>query len=160
AWRYRDWVIAALNLDMSYDAFLSEQLAGDLLENEKSGSGHEPFVATGFLTVGLKLPVEANRINLALEVADGQLELTARAFLGLSLTCARCHDHPTDPITSRDYYAMAGIFTSTSSLAASADAGWRGPAQLLERSLATPEELKQVSEYETRLKELKEQLKE
>jgi hypothetical protein len=161
AWRYRDYVMGALNADMPYDRFIREQLAGDLLPtDEDEKREHELIVATGFLTVGPRLAVEPNRPRLALEIADEQVELTTRVFLGLTVACAHCHDHKTDPISQRDYYALAGIFSSTASLAESAEGMRRDTPRWLERSLATTEQLREVSEFESRFTELKEKLQE
>jgi hypothetical protein len=161
AWRYRDYVINAFNADKPYDAFIREQLAGDLLLDIESPSP-EQLTATGFLLVGTRLPLEVNRTKLLLEIADEQVDLTSRVILALTISCARCHDHPSDPVTTREYYGLAGIFTSTSSLADPEEGrrGARGPVRWRECSLATKEELALLSDFETTFAELKEQLKE
>jgi cytochrome c553 len=113
AWRYRDWVIAAFNEDKPFDAFIREQLAGDL---EKAGNDRrraELAVATGFLALGSKTHNTQNRQQFVVDLADEQIEVTSQAFLGLTIACARCHDHKFDPISQRDYYALSGIFQST-----------------------------------------------
>ena len=159
AWRYRDYLINALNADRPYDQFIREQLAGDLLADKDEAIARERIIATGFLLAGVRLPPEPNRNRLALEVADQQLDLVTRTFLGLTVSCARCHDHKTAPITMHDYYALNGIFTSTSSFKEGTGEGRRGSARLLECSLATRDELKALSEYESRWDELKSQLR-
>ncbi len=114
AYRYRDYVVNAFNKDKPYDQFLIEQLAGDLLP----GSGDrdqtaERVIATGFLMIGPKALAETDKEQSRLDVVDDQIDVTGRALLGLTLGCARCHDHKFDPIPTQDYYALAGIFRST-----------------------------------------------
>ncbi len=114
AWRYRDYVIESFNRDKPFDQFVREQVAGDLL-----GQGNptdEQLIATGFLAIGPKPLNQGNDRLFALEVIDEQIDATTRAFLGLTVACARCHDHKFDPIPTEDYYAMAGIFRSTTTL--------------------------------------------
>ena len=113
AWRYRNWVIDAINADLPFDRFLTEQLAGDLLPYDSLQQRDSQRVAAGFLVVGPKVllgvPVEQQRMD----VADEHIDTLGRAIFGQTLGCARCHDHKFDPIPTRDYYALAGIFTST-----------------------------------------------
>jgi hypothetical protein len=114
AWRYRDYVIESFNRDKPFDQFVREQVAGDLL-----GQGNptdEQLIATGFLAIGPKPLNQGNDRLFSLEVIDEQIDATTRAFLGLTVACARCHDHKFDPIPTEDYYAMAGIFRSTTTL--------------------------------------------
>jgi len=113
AWRYRDYVIGAFNADKPYDEFLREQIAGDLLpaNNERARAEHE--VATGYLALGAKSQNEQNPRQYALDVADEQIDALSQGILGMTIACARCHDHKFDPIPQREYYAMAGIFLST-----------------------------------------------
>lgn len=113
AWRYRDWVIASFNKDKPYDQFVREQIAGDLLPANKDHTKADQIIATGFLALGSKAHDAENRGQFILDVVDEQIEATTRAFLGLTVACARCHDHKIDPIPQRDYYALAGIFRST-----------------------------------------------
>ncbi|HMC10292.1 MAG TPA: DUF1549 and DUF1553 domain-containing protein, partial [Pirellulaceae bacterium] len=119
AWRYRDYVVAAFNRDKPYDQFLLEQLAGDLLP-APTGSGpedlavkHERLIATGFLSLGPKVLAEVDAKKMEMDIIDEQVDTFGRAILGLTLGCARCHDHKFDPIRTDDYYALAGIFKST-----------------------------------------------
>ncbi len=116
AWRYRDYVIDAFNQDKPYDRFLREQLAGDLLQASTPQERAELRVATGYLAVGSKSPRETDLRKLVLEIADEQIDAVSRGVLGVSIACARCHDHKFEPISQRDYYALAGIFTSTETL--------------------------------------------
>ena len=113
-WRYRDWVIRSLNNDMPYDDFIVHQLAGDLLPNPNGENVYgDGLVATGFLCMGNYDDQESDKDRLYSEVADDQIDVVTRQFLGLTVSCARCHDHKFDPIPTSDYYAMAGIFMST-----------------------------------------------
>ncbi len=113
AWRYRDWAIASFNADKPYDQFVREQIAGDLLPAEDDRKRADQVIATGFLALGSKAHDAENRGQFILDVVDEQIEATTRAFLGLTVACARCHDHKLDPIPQRDYYALSGIFRST-----------------------------------------------
>jgi hypothetical protein len=116
AWRYRDYVIDAFNRDKPYDLFVTEQLAGDLMPAEGDVQRAERLIATTFLNVGPKMLSERDKEKLALDVVDEQLDTLGKAFLGMTLGCARCHDHKFDPIPTADYYAMAGILRSTVTL--------------------------------------------
>jgi cytochrome c553 len=110
AYRYRDYVVQAFNADKPYDQFIMEQLAGDLLP----GAGDaERIIATGFLMIGPKALAEADIEGSRMDIVDDQIDTTGRAFLGLTLACARCHDHKFDPIPATDYYSLAGIFRGT-----------------------------------------------
>jgi Protein of unknown function (DUF1553)/Protein of unknown function (DUF1549)/Planctomycete cytochrome C len=113
AWRYRDWVIASFNADKPYDRFVREQIAGDLLPAEDDRRRADQLIATGFLALGSKAHDAENHGQFVLDVIDEQIEATTRAFLALTVACARCHDHKMDPISQRDYYALSGIFRST-----------------------------------------------
>lgn len=113
AWRYRDWVIRALNDDMAYDRFVRLQLAAD----EILGTSRQDMVALGFLGIG---PVYHKDARLSKEVIttlctddwDERIDTVSRAFLGLTVACARCHDHKFDPISMKDYYGLQGVFAS------------------------------------------------
>ena len=113
AWRYRDYVIAAFNSDKPYDRFVKEQLAGDLLPAANEKHKGEGQIATGLLAIGPKNLSERNRLQFTMDLVDEQIDALSQAFLGLTVACARCHDHKFDPIPSKDYYALAGIFRST-----------------------------------------------
>ena len=117
AWRYRDYVIDSFNKDKPYDRFVQEQIAGDLLSTQRDSPRIEMLIATGFLTLGPKSLNERNQLKFEMDVVDDQIDTTGRAFLGLTVGCARCHDHKFDPIPTSDYYALAGIFRSTDTLA-------------------------------------------
>tara|TARA_R110002095_G_scaffold216429_1_gene213709 strand:+ start:86489 stop:89473 length:2985 start_codon:yes stop_codon:yes gene_type:complete len=113
AWRYRDYVIQAFNEDKPYNEFVREQIAGDLLPYENDDERTRNIVATGFLVMGAKMLSERDKEKLRMDVVDEQIDVTGRAFMGMTLGCARCHDHKFDPIPMTDYYALAGIFRST-----------------------------------------------
>jgi hypothetical protein len=113
AWRYRDYVIDAVNADVPFDRFITEQIAGDLLPAKDDAERARLLVATGFLAFGAKGLNEFNKEQFAADVADEQLDAVTRAVMATSVACARCHDHKTDPFSMEDYYAMAGIFKST-----------------------------------------------
>ena len=115
AWRYRDYVIDAFNRDLPYDRFLTEQIAGDLLESDSPAERDRHRIATGFLALGAK-PAKAMNDNFEMDVVADQIEVVGTGLLGLGIGCARCHDHKFDPIPTRDYYAMAGFFTSSETL--------------------------------------------
>jgi hypothetical protein len=113
AWRYRDYVIDAFNGDKPIDEFFREQIAGDLLPYQNDHDRAMKQVATGFLAVGARSLNERNSKQFALDTADEQIDTFSQAMLGITVACARCHDHKFDPIPQRDYYALAGIFMST-----------------------------------------------
>ncbi|MEZ5351170.1 MAG: PSD1 and planctomycete cytochrome C domain-containing protein [Bryobacteraceae bacterium] len=116
AWRYRDYVIDSFNADKPYDRFVTEQLAGDLLPAKGTGERNTNLIATGFLALGAHDLNEQDRRQNEMDRIDEQINVTTKAFLGLTVGCARCHDHKFDPIPTKDYYALAGIFRSTSML--------------------------------------------
>jgi hypothetical protein len=118
AWRYRDYVIDSFNRDIPYDRFIREQIAGDLLPAETPGEVNvRGLVATGFLALGPKLIAEQDKVKMFYDIVDEQIDVTSRAFLGLTVACARCHDHKFDPISTKDYYSLASIFASSKQLA-------------------------------------------
>jgi hypothetical protein len=116
AFRYRDYVIRSLNADLPYDNFLVEHLAGDLMERPRRHPVerfNESIIATGFLYLGegTHSPVDVREEEM--RRVDNQIDVISKAFLGLTVACARCHDHKFDPIASRDYYALAGFLHSS-----------------------------------------------
>jgi cytochrome c553 len=116
AFRYRDYVIAAFNRDTPYDDFVREQMAGDLLPADDQAQQDEQLTGTGFLVVGPKVLADRDTEKRKMDVVDEQIDAVGRTFLGLTIACARCHDHKFDPIPTADYYALAGIFSSTRTL--------------------------------------------
>lgn len=109
AWRYRDYIVDAFNANKPFDRLLIEQLAGDLVV----GANRETLTATGYLVLGAKVLAEPDREKLVMDTIDEQIDATGKAFLGMTLGCARCHDHKFDPIKQVDYYSLAAIFKST-----------------------------------------------
>ena len=115
-WRYRDYVINAFNSDKPYDQFVREQVAGDVLEFRDDLQRREQVIATGFLAIGPWALVDQDKTQLQMDIVDNQLDTIGRAVLGITIGCARCHDHKFDPLPQREYYALAGIFRSTRTL--------------------------------------------
>ncbi len=113
AWRYRNWVIHAVNANMPFDRFVLEQIAGDALPFDSTEQRDQQRIAAGFLVVGAKVLLGNDPMRQRMEVADEQIDTIGRTFLGLTLGCARCHDHKFEPVPRADYYALAGILTST-----------------------------------------------
>ncbi len=116
AYRYRDYVVRQLNADLPYDEFVIQQLAGDLLATDSIEQRRENLTATGFLVLGPKMLAEQDKPKLVADLVDEQIDTLGQSLLGLTLGCARCHDHKFDPINATDYYALAGVFHSTKSM--------------------------------------------
>ena len=116
AWRYRDYVIDAFNDDMPYDQFVREQIAGDLLPSDIPGvPNRRGITATGFLALGPKALAQQDKTRMLYDIYDEQVDVVSKTFLGLTVSCARCHDHKFDPILTRDYYSMINFFANTRS---------------------------------------------
>lgn len=111
AHHYRNYVIDAFNQDLPFDRFIMEQLAGDLVAPEKHS---ELITATGFLAIGTKILAEQDPVKKLADTVDEQIDTFSKTFLALTVSCARCHDHKFDQIPTTDYYALAGIFHSSS----------------------------------------------
>ena len=139
AWRYRDWVVQSFNRDLPYDRFIVHQIAGDLLA---APDGKAPYadglIATTFLVNGAWDRGDADKEKMVSDMVDDQIDTVGKAFLGLTLGCARCHDHKFDPITQADYYALAGIFYSTRMLT---ELGAKGGEITLQRRVLVPKEV-------------------
>ncbi len=148
AWRYRDYVIRALNADMPYDQFVREHIAGDLLNPPRlhpTEGSNESVIATAFWYLGeaMHAPVDS-RADYAVRI-ENQVDVVSKTFLALTVACARCHDHKFDAISTRDYYALAGYAASSHQQQALLDSGGRIAAgaqrlaelQLLGRELWT-----------------------
>lgn len=116
AWRYRDFVIESFNRDKPFDHFVRQQIAGDLLPYSSSDEQAENITATAYLLFGAKQIAQYDKPKLRMDVIDEQIDTIGRSLLGLTIGCARCHDHKFDPIPTADYYALAGIFSSTVTL--------------------------------------------
>ncbi len=108
AFKYRNWLITAFNQDLPYDQFIAKQLAADLME-PMHGATIDPsdLPALGFLTLGRRF------LNNRHDIIDDRLDVVARGLMGMTLACARCHDHKYDPVTQADYYALFGVFLNT-----------------------------------------------
>ncbi|KAA5546167.1 DUF1553 domain-containing protein [Roseiconus nitratireducens] len=144
AWRYRDYVISSFNEDKPFDQFLIEQIAGDLLPR----ADRETRTATGFLALGAKVLAEPDREKLVMDTIDEQIDTTGKAFLGMTLGCARCHDHKFDPIRQQDYYALAAIFKSTKTFG---DTNQGAIRHWFEHSFATDQERQKIKEVDDRI---------
>ncbi|MCY2982274.1 MAG: DUF1553 domain-containing protein [Planctomycetota bacterium] len=110
--RYRDWVVAAFNDDMPYDKFVRLQIAGDLIGPESNGS-YDHLVALGYFGLGAQYYKNSDAAKAAADELDDRVDALTSGFLGLTVSCARCHDHKFDPIPTQDYYSLAGIFRSS-----------------------------------------------
>ena len=131
AWRYRDYVINAYNSDKAFDQFILEQLAGDLLNANTPEERYWQLVATAFLLLGPTNFERQDKPLLEMDVIDEMIDTMGKGFLGMTIGCARCHDHKFDPIPTKDYYALAGIFKSTKFIVHSNVSKW------MERPLPT-----------------------
>ncbi|HEY1051956.1 MAG TPA: DUF1553 domain-containing protein, partial [Prosthecobacter sp.] len=116
AWRFRDYVIESIRDNAPVNRMITEQLAGDLMPHDSATQRRRQITATGFLALGPTNYEEQDKGMLRMDIVDEQLDTMGRAFLGLTIGCARCHDHKFDPISARDYYALAGIMRSTKTL--------------------------------------------
>jgi hypothetical protein len=117
AFRYRDYVIEAFNADKPYADFIVEQIAGDLIPDESNPETTAARqIATGFLVMGAKMLADDDPQKKKFDIVDEQIDTIGRGFMGLSIGCARCHDHKFDPIPTLDYYSLAGIFQSTKTM--------------------------------------------
>jgi hypothetical protein len=140
AWRYRDYVIRAFNEDKPFDRFIREQVAGDLLPHETDAERADGLTGTGFLVLGPTNYETQDKELMRMDVIDEQIDTIGRAFLGMTLGCARCHDHKFDPVPTKDYYALVGIFRSTKVLTPGNVSGW------VERELPIDEEHRRALE--------------
>jgi len=160
AWRYRDWVVDSLNGDLPFDQFIVHQIAGDLLPSPNGDEIYpDGLIATTFLSNGVWDFGDADKEKIVSDMADDNIDTIGKAFLGLTLGCARCHDHKYDPISQEDYYGLAGVFYSTHYLT---DLGAKGGEYLLNRVPLVPqsvvtqrnEQVKQLNEAKVKLAEL------
>ncbi|WP_144997878.1 DUF1553 domain-containing protein [Polystyrenella longa] len=144
AYLYRNYVISAFNKDKPYDQFIKEQLAGDLIPHpDDEQQTIERQIATGFLAIGPKMLAEDDPVKMHMDIIDEQLDTSGKAFLGMTLGCARCHDHKFDPITAKDYYSLAGIFKSTKTME-----NYRVVAQWYERPVEPQARIDAYAAYE------------
>lgn len=156
AWRYRDYVVDAFNHDLPYDQFVVEQIAGDQLrQDEETGPSHAQLIATGFLSLGPKVLAEPDQQKMEMDIIDEQLDTLGRAFLGLTIGCARCHDHKFDPISAADYYGLAGIFKSTQTMES-----LKTVARWYEHPIPAPDDLERQAEHEQAIASLENMINE
>ncbi len=147
-YRYRDWVVGAFNRDLPFDRFAIEQIAGDLLEEDSNNSGDRMnrLPALGFFALGPVYYADAGcAMKAKTDEYDDRIDTLCRGFLGLTVSCARCHDHKFDPVSTRDYYALAGVFASS---------------DYLEAPLAPPDVVQRYDAAQAKVKQAEERLKE
>ena len=149
AWRYRDWVVDAFNRDLPFDQFIVHQIAGDLMRRPDEGEVYPGgLIATTFLSNGVWDRGDADKEKIVSDMVDDQIDTVGKAFLGLTLGCARCHDHKFDPVSQEDYYALAGIFYSTHILK---DLGAKGAEYVMNRVPLVPKAQVEAREKQLRL---------
>lgn len=157
AWRYRDYLIDSFDRNRPLDEMIRQQVAGDLLAAGSDAERHDNLVATTFLMLGPKMLSERDKSKLTLDVVDEQIDTVGRAFLAMTLGCARCHDHKFDPIATEDYYALAGIFKSTQTLNGESQ---KYVSTFNRTELPVPRSHRQaIADYETELEALEKALK-
>ncbi len=144
AWRYRDYVVQSFNEDKPFNRFLTEQIAGDLLpDNGNPDLRNNHLIATGFLSMGPKVLAEPDMVKLEMDIIDEQIDTLGQAFLGLTLGCARCHEHKFDPVPMEDYYSLAGIFKSTMTMES-----LKRPTRWKENNIASPGETRLAEKHD------------
>ena len=158
AFHYRDYVVHSFNEDKPYNHFVLEQVAGDLMTDQDSVSpAGERVTATGFLSLGAKMLAEDDPVKMQMDIIDEQVDTIGKAFMGLSIGCARCHNHKFDPISMADYYGLAGIFKSTRTMENfKVVARWQErPVESSRSSQDRQHREQQVSEAETEIARLR-----
>ena len=152
AWRFRDYVIDAFAKDRPLNELIKAHIAGDLLPYETQKERSENLIATGFLVMGPNNYENQNKAELDFEIIDEQIDTIGRAFMGQTIACSRCHDHKFDPIPTKDYYSLAGIFLSTRSVKHSNVSAWHlepvPPSKEAKRAIEDYEEEKAAAEAE------------
>ncbi|MDX2037015.1 MAG: PSD1 and planctomycete cytochrome C domain-containing protein [Isosphaeraceae bacterium] len=143
AWRYRDYLIDSIAADVPFDRFVREQIAGDLLPAASEEERARNLTATGFLLVGDVEVVNPDKLKMESDHIDQQVDKIGRVFMGMTVGCARCHDHKFDPIAQRDYYAMAGILRAAVSTMKIPNGIWSGL-----HTVELPETTEQLSDRE------------
>ncbi len=147
AWRYRDYVIRSFNADKPYDQFIREQLAGDELTRRNT----ESMIATGYYRLGLWDDEPADPLQALYDELDDIVSTTGQVFLGLTINCARCHDHKIDPIPQRDYYRMLAFFHDLTSY------GHRSDQQSANQADISPPEVAAAhAEHDRKTRQLRE----
>ena len=143
AWRYRDWVVDSFNRDLPYDQFVRQQVAGDLINEPLA------FYGTGFFAIGPNYKSDGGdpeaKAQAEAETLADRIDTFSRAFLGLTVQCARCHDHKFDPIPQKDYYSIAGVFRNS---------------KTHKRPAASPEIAKRFNDHQNTIKETEKNIKE
>ncbi len=167
AWRYRDYLIAAFNADKPFDEFVREQIAGDLMPAKSTEERAEKIIATGFLMVGDIEIVNPDKAKMETDHIDSQVGKIGQAFMGMTLSCVRCHDHKFDPIGVVDYYGIAGTLRSSPSSIKMPDMGvWstlnstvlpETPAQLDARKKLEAENQQRIASLKAEQKKLTEE---
>jgi len=156
AWRYRDYVIGAFNRDLPYNQFVMEQIAGDLMPAPAGKEVNvEGITATGFLSIGPRLIAEQDKPKMLYDFIDEQIDTTTRGILGLTVACARCHDHKFDPIATADYYSLAAIFANTKSFS---KIGTGGVSDIYYAPLAPADVVLRWMEHQAKLANLRRQI--
>ncbi len=154
AWRYRDWVVDSFNHDRPYAEFVRQQIAGDYAPVSNSiQDSVEGLIATGMLVIGEWGSGDADARKMYTDIVDDQVHVVSQTFMGVSLSCARCHDHKFDPFSTRDYYGMAGIFFSTQIATPGTD------ARLMRQPLLTVAERSRRETIEGRIAKIAAELK-
>ena len=144
AWRFRDYVIDSFNKDKPYDTLILEHLAGDLLDHDSIPQRNAQLIGSGYLVLGaLNYELQDHEL-LRMEFVDEQIDTVGRTFLGMTLGCARCHDHKFDPIPTTDYYALAGIFLSTESMGKGSAASGVTSFATTNLAITNPDEIAQL----------------
>ncbi len=156
AWRYRDWVVKSFNDDMPYDRFLQMQIAGDLLPSPDGQFHRDGVIATGLLAIGNWPGGDADKEKMVSDIVDDQIDVVTRGMMGVTVACARCHDHKFDPFTTEDYYALAGIFYSSHIIPGPGNKTEGSP--MLHIPLIDPAEMTARREREKRMGELRAEL--
>lgn len=149
---YRDYVVKAFNEDKPYDQFIREQLAGDLVDGNESDY-LDRVVAPVFLSIGPWFDECTDPNKLKLDIVDEQISTTTKAFLAHDFACSRCHDHKSDPIPTRDYYALAGIFRSTQIIGNFSEF-WKDGRPRLTQPVAKPSDIERISEVRAEIDSL------
>ncbi len=148
AYKYRNYVISSFNADKPYDQFIREQIAGDLIGGKTEDETFERIIATGYLAISRRFGSRNNEFHLTIE---DTIDTLGKGILGLSVSCARCHDHKFDPISAKDYYAIYGIFSSTRYAFPGTEV-YRHPKDFV--PLATGTNIEAVVKHQTELAEL------
>lgn len=153
AWRYRDWVVNSFNHDLPYNEFIMHQIAGDLLpRGDKGVIPPEAVIPTGLLAIGEWGIGDSDAAKMHSDIVDDQVNVISRAFLSLTVSCARCHDHKFEPIPTADYYSLAGIFFSSHICTPSTS------CLIVRRPIISESEVEKFNQYMARIAEKEKQI--